>query len=137
MEYGYFHPSRGYWQTTGQPSADVLATYPEGTSQIPLKPGAGTEWDGAAWVPSAPVAPEVPQIVTMRQARLALFGAGLLSGVEAAIEALPEPQRTAARIEWDYSSEVHRTRPFVQTLAGALNLTPEQLDALVTQAAQL
>jgi hypothetical protein len=91
----------------------------------------------AAPVPAPDVVSAVPQIVTMRQARRALFGAGLLSGVEAAIEALPEPQRTAARIEWDYSSEVHRNRPFVQTLAGTLNLTPEQLDALFTQAAQL
>lgn len=79
----------------------------------------------------------VPQIVTMRQARLALLGAGLLSQVDAAIDALPEPQKSAARIEWDYSSEVHRSRPFVQQLGHALGLTDEQLDALFTQAATL
>lgn len=81
--------------------------------------------------------PAVPQIVTMRQARLTLLGAGLLAGVEAAINALPEPQKSAARIEWDYSSEVHRGKPFVATLAAALGLTDAQLDALFTQAAQL
>ena len=81
--------------------------------------------------------PPVPQIVTMRQARLALLGAGLLSQVDAAIDALPEPQKSAARIEWDYSSEVHRSRPFVQQLGHALGLSDEQLDALFTQAATL
>ena len=79
----------------------------------------------------------VPQIVTMRQARLALLGAGLLSQVDAAIDALPEPQKSAARIEWDYSSEVHRSRAFVQQLGAALGLTNQQLDALFTQAAKL
>ena len=78
-----------------------------------------------------------PAIVTMRQARLALLGSGLLASVEDAINALPEPQKSAARIEWDYSSEVHRNRAFVLTLAAALNLSTEQLDSLFTQAATL
>jgi hypothetical protein len=73
----------------------------------------------------------------MRQARLALLAAGLLPMVDAAINALPDPPRTAARIEWDYSNEVHRDKPFVQMLGGALGLTAEQLDNLFTQAAQL
>lgn len=84
-----------------------------------------------------PVEAYVPQVVTMRQARLALLGAGLLSAVDAAIEALPEPQKSAARIEWDYSSEVHRSRAFVQQLGAALGLTDQQLDALFTRAATL
>ena len=84
-----------------------------------------------------PVEAYVPQVVTMRQARLALLGAGLLTQVEAAIDALPEPQRSAARIEWDYSSEVHRGRAFVQQLGHALGLTDQQLDDLFTQAAAL
>ena len=79
----------------------------------------------------------VPGIVTMRQARLALLEAGQLAAVEAAINALPEPQRSAARIEWDYSSEVHRGRAFVQTLGAALGLDSDALDALFTQAATL
>jgi len=78
-----------------------------------------------------------PAVVTMRQARLALLGAGLLQQVDLAIDALPEPQRSAARIEWDYSSEVHRDRAFVQQLGQALGLSDEQLDALFIQAAAL
>ena len=97
------------------------------------------QWLSAGNTPDAEpvVPPGVPQIVTMRQARLALLGAGLLPMVDAAIAALPSPQREAALIEWDYSSEVHRNRAFVLTLAAALNLSTEQLDSLFTQAATL
>lgn len=71
-----------------------------------------------------------PDIVTMRQARLALYSAGKLAQIETAIEALTEPTKTAAKIEWEYSQEVHRNRPFVQMLAAALSLTQEDLDNL-------
>mgnify|MGYP001196921678 CR=1 FL=1 len=82
--------------------------------------------------------PPVPQSVTMRQARLALLGAGLLDDVAAAIAAIPDPvQRKAAEIEWEYAQTVDRNSPFTQQLAAGLNLTAEQLDALFTQAAGL
>lgn len=106
-----------------------------------VPPGKQARWVGEAWtledLPSENPEPVVPRLVSMRQARLALLGAGLLQGVEQAIEALPEPKRSAARIEWDYSSEVHRDRPFVQQLSVALGLDGSQLDALFVQAAQL
>jgi hypothetical protein len=79
----------------------------------------------------------VPVSVTMRQARLALHSAGLLSQVEAAIDALPEPPRTEARIEWDFSSEVFRERDFVKMLGASLGLTSEQMDELFITAATL
>lgn len=78
-----------------------------------------------------------PAVVTMRQARLALLAGGLLAAVEDSIDALPSPQREAARIEWEYSQEVHRDRPFVQLLGAGMGLTEAQLDNLFTQAAQL
>lgn len=81
--------------------------------------------------------PGAVKVVSMRQARLALHGAGLLTAVESAIDGLPSPQKEAARIEWEYSQEVHRDRPFVQTLGVAIGLNDEQLDALFTQAAAL
>lgn len=84
-----------------------------------------------------PVVITVPRVVTMRQARLALHAAGLLSQVEAAIDALPEPPRTAARIEWDYSSKVYKDREFVQMLGGALGLDAEAIDQLFVTAATL
>lgn len=84
-----------------------------------------------------PGPPPVPDQVTMRQARLALLGAGLLDDVTAAIDALPEPTRTAARIEWEYSTSVQRHRGLVQQLGSALGMTSEQLDALFIAAAAI
>lgn len=85
---------------------------------------------------SQPQSP-VPQVVTMRQARLALLGANKLAAVDTAIDALPEPTKSIARIEWDYSSEVHRNKPLVLTLGPALGLTTQQLDDLFRLAVTL
>ena len=82
-------------------------------------------------------AARVPAAVTMRQARLALLGAGKLSMVDAAIAAMPEPQKSAARIEWEYSGEVQRHNGFVSALGPALGLSPEQIDELFIAAATL
>ena len=84
-----------------------------------------------------PPPPVAPASVTMRQARLALLGAGLLDDVEAAIAALPSPQKEAARIEWEYSQEVQRHNGFVSVLAPALGMTEAQTDALLIAAAGL
>lgn len=78
----------------------------------------------------------VPRAVTMRQARLALKDAGKLAAVDAAIDALPEPQRSEARIEWEYSTEVQRLNGFVAALGPALGLSSEQIDALFISAAR-
>jgi hypothetical protein len=82
-------------------------------------------------------APLVPQVVTMRQARLALLGAGLLAGVDAAIAALPGPTKAAATIEWEYAATVERNSALVTTLARALKLDGVALDALFVAAAVL
>lgn len=86
--------------------------------------------NGAISIPS-------PQAVTMRQARLALLGAGLLDDVDAAINSLPSPQKEAARIEWEYSQEVRRHNGFVSVLAPLLGLTDAQTDALFMEAGKL
>jgi hypothetical protein len=79
----------------------------------------------------------VPSTVTMRQARLALLAAGKLQDVENAINALPDPPKTAARIEWDYSNEVQRHNGFVASLAPILNMSEADLDKLFILAATL
>ena len=84
-----------------------------------------------------PPAPRVPAAVTMRQARLALLGANLLSSVDTAIDALPEPTKSAARIEWEYSNELQRGNALVAALTPALGLTSEQVDALFIAASTL
>ena len=73
--------------------------------------------------------------VTMRQARLALLSIGLLDQVDPAIDAMDEPARTIAKIEWDHSSEVYRDKPFVNSLGAALGMDSESIDALFAAAA--
>lgn len=78
-----------------------------------------------------------PQVVTMRQARLALVQAGLLAQVNTAVAAMPGAAGDTARIEWEFSGTVERHRPLVQALGAALGLTDAQLDDLFRLAATL
>lgn len=92
----------------------------------------------AAYIPPEPAPPVVPTSVTMRQARLALLGAGLLDSVDAAIAAIPdETARKAAMIEWEFAGEVQRHSGIVSALVPALGLTDEQTDQLFVVAAEL
>lgn len=95
---------------------------------------------GDGWIVADEEPPEivwVPAEVTMRQAQRALLDAGLLYAVEAAINALPEPPRRAAKIDWERSSTMRRDSQFVQLLAPALGMTSTQLDALFVAASKL
>ena len=75
--------------------------------------------------------PPVPQSVTMRQARLALLGIGLLDDVYAAIAAIPDPvQRKAAEIEWEYATVIERNSSLVTVLSAQLGLDAATLDNL-------
>ena len=91
----------------------------------------------ATYVPPEPEPPYVPASVTMRQARLALLGAGLLASVDAVINSLPSPQKEAARIEWEYASEVQRNSGLVPMMGVALGIDDATLDALFIGAAAL
>lgn len=94
-------------------------------------------WEVVALTPEEAAA-RVPQVVSMRQARLALLGAGLLDDVEAAIAAIPDPiERRAAQIEWEFGQEVNRQHGLVSMLGPALGLSDAQIDALFIQASQL
>lgn len=74
---------------------------------------------------------------TMRQARLALLQVGKLDEVDAAIAAMPEPEKSTTRINWEYAASVDRISPFVESLGGALGMTESDLDALFALAATL
>lgn len=93
--------------------------------------------DGSAIHVVSASADPVPQEVTMRQARLALHAAGKLAAVNAAIAALPDPPKTAALIEWEYSSTVRRDSKFVAMLGPAIGLDSAALDALFIAASKL
>ena len=106
-------------------------------SSVALVNGVWTQQWAVRNLTSEELQARVPQSVTMRQARLALLGAGVLSAVDAAIAALDEPARTAAQIAWEYSTEVQRSFGLVSQLAAALGLTDAQIDALFVAAAKL
>ena len=89
------------------------------------------------WRP-LPEEPTGVRVVSMRQARLALLQAGLLSQVEAAIAAIEDAgQRQAVQIEWEYAADINRAHPWVQGLADALGLNETQLDDLFVAASRL
>lgn len=69
---------------------------------------------------------KVPQVVTMRQARLALLDAGLLDAVQAAVNVAPQE----TKIAWEYAIELGRSDSLVTTLAASLGLTETQIDGL-------
>lgn len=75
----------------------------------------------------------VPQQVTMRQARLALLGAGLLDDVEMVIAAAGR----AAQLEWEYAAMVDRSNPAVAIVQQQKALTDAQIDDLFREAAKL
>jgi hypothetical protein len=75
------------------------------------------------------VAPPAPPIsVTPWQARSALAGVGKLAAVEAAVAALGVTH--PAHIAWHYAERIRRDSPLIAALAGPLNLSDADLDAL-------
>ena len=77
---------------------------------------------------------QMPRVVSMRQARLALLAMGLLDDVETALGLLPAEQQRAARIEWEYATEVRSDNGTVELLADTIGL---DIDALFALAASI
>jgi len=104
-------------------------TLPDNTSE--------TEW-AAALEPYALKQPVPPDQVTPRQIRQALVLNGLtLSQIDSALASLPDPTKTMAQIEWEYSVAIHRSNPLVASVGALLGWTSDQIDALFIQASGL
>ena len=88
------------------------------------------------WQPEPLPPPPPPAAVTRRQLRLWLVRNGItLAQVEAVIDALPEPQRTEARIEWQDATQFERGHPLLRQLAGQLLKTGgKELDTALDEA---
>lgn len=129
---GYFDIARVLWDERED------GPLPQITLGGMVRSGAGLVFDQARMDEHQnAMRPPVPAAVTMRQARLALLGAGLLDDVDAAINSLPSPQKEAARIEWEYAAEVRRNSGLVPGLGEALGLDAAGLDALFVEASKL
>jgi hypothetical protein len=100
------------------------------------------EWVNGNIVWTVPLPPQlpqnpVPQVISMRQARLALYQGGYLDMVNTVVAAIPGPEGDAARITWEFASDVDRNHPLVSFMASSLPLTDEQVDNLFILAATL
>lgn len=85
--------------------------------------------------PAGSQTPPQPTI-TSRQGKRALVAAGLYQPAATALNALPEPDKTLALIDWD-APTWQRSDPTLAAMAAALGLSAAQLDALFAQAATL
>jgi len=90
-----------------------------------------------SWVIVPAPGPEIPQSVTMRQARLAMLGAGILSQVDALIAAMPGDEGESARIDWNHARDVKRDWPLIDALGPQMGLTEQQIDDLFIYAATI
>ena len=74
---------------------------------------------------------EVPAVVSARQIRQALVLSGItMAQIEQALNSMPEPNRSLAFIEWEYSNEFQRYRPLTIAVAQMLGWTEDQMDDL-------
>ena len=70
--------------------------------------------------------------ITMRQARLYLLDAKLLSQVDSIVS-----QNEAWKIEWEYATDVVKNSPLVVALASQLDLSAEAIDTMFNEASKL
>ena len=76
--------------------------------------------------------------VTPRQMRQALVISGVsMDQITQALSSLPEPTKSMAQIEWEYSLAFQRKRPIVESVRLVLGWTSKQVDDLWKLAATL
>lgn len=132
MEHGFYHPDKGYWQAIGGNAEELLAAYPAGTIEVPLKPGSDFEWQNGAWAYVEPD-PIVPDRVSANQFGKQLAAMGLLEQVQSWVA-----QQDAAT-QWSFgrSATFVRDDPMMQTGFADLGFTSAQIDAFFIAAAAL
>lgn len=132
MERGFYHPTRGYWQTTGTVPEAILSSYPEGTVEVPLKPGQGWEFNGTAWT-----APQEQEDTALRPLNrldfwLAAAEVGVtIEGVRARVASVTDPiERSRSTAFVEFAEVYRRDDPLLIAMAEAEGITSSQLDAL-------
>lgn len=81
--------------------------------------------------------PRVPREIPNWRAKAALHGMGLLSAVDDAIAAIPDPDGAVIRLAWSGHAMLARNSATVAALATGLGLDPAALDAFFIKAADI
>ena len=87
----------------------------------------------AGYVPPAPAPIQVPQVITIRQAKLVLLAADLLDDVDVAAASSDR----ATQIEWEYATEVRRDWATLVAIQEAMGLSNKVVDDLFISGAAL
>lgn len=112
----------------------------KGVVWLPLVYETGNEFegvDGDRYVIRTPdpasLPPTVPDVVSPRQARLALLAIGKLDAANAVVESAGD----VVKVAWEFSSYVRRDDPGVASIGSAIGLDSKALDSLFIEAAKL
>ncbi len=69
-----------------------------------------------------PIGIEVPSSISPRQARLQLIALGKIDLVDPTIDTLNEPEKSNAKVEWEYATRYDITHPFVVQMLSILEI---------------
>lgn len=76
----------------------------------------------------------VPETVQLYALRAVFALHGLTSKIDAAIAALPEPQKSIAFAHWNYGNTISRQHPLVLSLIALLGLSEDEADEIFRDA---
>lgn len=77
----------------------------------------------------------VPEKISSRQLRSQLILQGFnLETIEQVLNQLPEPDRSLAKVDWEYATNFHRNNAMIVAVGQLLNLTDEQIDEIFINA---
>ncbi len=118
---------------------DILNYQGQIIGQLELPDDTSEEvWQKKLAVYALPSPSDTLKDVTPRQIRQALVLYGIsLTDIDNALNGLPEPTKSLAKIEWEYSISFQRNRDLVNQVGALLGWTSQQLDDLWKYAAGL
>lgn len=124
--------------------AELMATYPSGTVEVPLPPGGDYEWQDGEWV-HVPQPVDVPEVISDRQFFQALAKSPYLliseaealaavktgeipAAMQVILDQVPPESKFDAEMLLSGATEFKRSNPLVATFAAALGWTDTQAD---------
>lgn len=95
-------------------------------------------WNAAIVEAQKPaIIPDYIPTITPRQLRLWLLSRGLLAQVPMLIDAMPEPDKSVAQIEWEFATVFDHNNLLVMALGSAVGLSSDDIEAGFREAALL